>query len=435
MKKAKLKITRFYSCKGSVSLPGSKSITNRLLLCAALAKGKTKLINMPLADDPQILLKALSQLGVSISQSESSIRNSCEISGYSGPLLAKKADLYLGNAGTALRPLTAILCASPGGEYSLYGDKRMHERPIQELITALQSLGIDIQCSPTGCPPLHIRTKGLIGGKVSLAAQTSSQFISALLLAAPLSQKGLEIKLKQKPVSEPYVDLTLSIMKQFAISVQKEDSQHYFVPGGQTYISPGQIQIEGDATAATYFLGAAALPDCGPVRVQGLGYNSLQGDLQFVKVLQQMGAQVQIEKDTVEVRGPESKKSARLQPLDINMNAMPDAAMTLAVLALFTNGTTHIRDVANLKIKESNRLNGLAIELKKLGAMVEKQDDNLHITAPEQIHSATIDTYEDHRMAMAFSLAAYGANITIIDPYCVNKTYKNFFNDFLRLCS
>ncbi len=433
MLSSRLKIPRFHGYKGNVSLPGSKSIANRALLCAALSQGDTHIHNIPQAQDVEILIAALAQLGVAVNHKQTPFRGSYSISGCGKPFPIQKAHLHLGNAGTSMRPLCAILCASHG-HFILEGNKRMHERPISDLVEALASLGIDIKCQTNGCPPVEIHSKGLKGGKVKLSATTSSQFVSALLLAAPLGQQGMLIELTEEPVSQPYIDLTIAILKDFSISVEKKTSRSFYIPAPQSYISPQEFHIEGDATAATYFLGAGALPGCGPVRVHGIGSQSHQGDLQFLEILQQMGANTQIEKDSIEVQGPTHHQMTRLRSLDTNMNAMPDAAMTLAVLALFTDGTTHIRGIGNLRLKESERIQGLKTGLEQLGAKVEAQNDSLHITAPKKLQPATIETYDDHRMAMAFSLAAYSTDVVIKNPSCTAKTYRNFFDDFLPLC-
>ena len=431
-----LLIPRFKNFNGNIKLPGSKSIANRILLCCALSKGTSYITDLPLADDIQILLEALPQLGISLVQQEHQSSDlQYEITSQGHPFSVSKATLQLQNAGTAIRPLTAILCAGKG-DFILSGNKRMQQRPIADLCVALKSLGADIQCAENGCPPVRIQANGLQGGEVSLLANASSQFVSALLMAAPLCQSNLSIRLENESVSQPYIDMTLAILEKFNIRIQQHSKQHYTIPAPQKYQAPQKFTIEGDATAATYFAGAAALPGCGPIHIENLGFTSIQGDLKFMELLARMGAEVNISKNHSEVRGPKrTQKQTRLKALDINMNDMPDAAMTLAVLALFCDGTTHIRDIANLRLKESERIRGLKNELEKLGAKVEETKDSLHITPPKNLRNARIECYDDHRMAMAFSLAAYGAEVEINAPLCVSKTYKNFFNDFLPLCS
>ena len=432
---SKLKIPQFKSFRGSVKLPGSKSIANRVLLCAALSKGETQISNLPSVEDIEVLLKALKKLGIVIEASPHPREDHLLVKSGGGPFSLKSTELYLGNAGTAYRPLTAILCASPphpNRKFLLKGSSQMHRRPIGDLVQALKDLGVDIRCSPKGTPPVEIRSQGIEGGKVELRAETSSQFVSALLFAAPLAKRALEIELKGKVTSRPYIGLSLHVLKKFGISVEQRDPNHFFIPAPQNYISPAEtFHIEGDATAATYFLAAGALPNCGPVRVYGLGLDSLQGDLKFTELLTRMGAHVEIEKNTIEVRGPNKKT---LQALDVDMNDMPDAAMSLAVLALFCKGSTHIHGIANLRLKESERIKGLKQELEKLGAQVQEGAASLHIHPPQKVRPAIIESYQDHRMAMAFAIAAYGTHITIKNPSCVAKTYRSFFSDFTRLC-
>ena len=430
---SKLTLKNFKSFQGNVNLPGSKSIANRVLLCAALSQGKSQIENLPPAEDIEVLLQALKKLGIIV---KSIGENVFEIEGRGGSFFPKSSTLYLGNAGTALRPLTALLCAASfpaKTKFLLKGDKQMNRRPIGDLVEALSSLGADISCSPRGTPPVEIRRPGLKGSKVKLKAESSSQFVTALLFALPLTKEDITIELKGKVTSRPYVHLSLDILKKFGILIEERESKHFFVPAPQNYIAPKEsFFVEGDATAATYFLAAGALPNCGPVRVHGLGEDSLQGDLKFTDLLTQMGAQVKLEKNTIEIRGPSKGK---LKALDINMNDMPDAAMTLAVLALFCEGTTHIRGIANLRLKESERIRGLGKELRKLGAEVQEGPESLHIQGPPKISPALIESYQDHRMAMAFAIAAYGNNITIKNPACTAKTYRGFFSEFIRLCS
>ena len=432
---SKLKIPHFKAFRGSVNLPGSKSIANRALLCAALSKGETQISNLPPAEDVEVLLRALKKLGVMVQPGQYPGKNNFMLKSQGGPFTLKARELYLGNAGTALRPLTAILCASPSahpnGKFVIKGDEQMHRRPIGDLVQALQDMGVDIRCEAKGTPPVEIRSQGLKGGKVELRAEISSQFVSALLLAAPLAKQPLEIKLTGKVTSRPYINLSLDVLQKFGISVEQKSPNHFFVPAPQDYISPGTFFVEGDATAATYFLAAGALPNCGPVRVHGLGSDSMQGDLKFTELLTRMGAHVELEKNAIEVRGPAKKP---LKALDLDMNDMPDAAMSLAVLALFCEGSSHIHGIANLRLKESERIHGLKRELEKLGAEVEEEVASLHIHPPQKIRPAVIESYQDHRMAMAFALAAYGTHITIKNPNCVAKTYRGFFADFTRLC-
>ena len=432
---SKIKLRNFKSFRGSVMLPGSKSIANRVLLCAALSKGKSQILNLPPAEDVEVLIRALKKLGIRMKETPYPGGRGLEIEGNGGSFSPKSKTLYLGNAGTAIRPLTAILCAAslpPGTKFFLKGDQQMNRRPIGDLVEALLALGADLHCSPHGTPPVEIHSSGLKGVEVELRAENSSQFISSLLLAAPLSKRPLTIHLKGKVTSRPYITLTLNILKKFGISIEERGARSFFAPAPQTYIPPKEpFSIEGDATAATYFLAAGALPNCGPVRVHGLGMGSLQGDLKFTELLKQMGARIELEQNSIEVRGP---KKTSLKALDLDMNDMPDAAMSLAVLSLFCEGSAHIRGIANLRLKESERIAGLKRELEKLGAKVEEGPESLHIEGPAKISPALIESYQDHRMAMAFAIAAYGAHITIKNPACVAKTYRGFFSDFSRLC-
>ncbi len=428
-----LQIAPFHSFYGTVDLPGSKSIANRALLCAALAKGTTQLCQLPLADDIDVLLAALPKLGVSLELMPRLSKT--KVHGLGAPFsVSKKVELYLANAGTALRPLTAILSAGYGS-FVLQGNARMRQRPIGDLVQALQELGVEIHCAWNACPPVYIHAKGLHfakeGGHIFVRAQASSQYVSALLMAAPLSHGNLTIELSGKVVSRPYIDLTIAVMREFGIRVREEGANCFFIPSPQTYKAVASYTIEKDASAASYFLAAGALPGCGPVRIEGLGSSSRQGDIAFAKLLAQMGASLQLKEHSIEICGPSKKEMPRLRALDVNMNDMPDAAMTLAVLALFCDGRMRIRDIANLRLKESERIEGLKKELEKLGASVQAAQDSLYITPPSRCRPASIACYGDHRMAMSFALAAYETGIIIEDPDCCAKTYKNFFTDFL----
>ena len=451
-----LALERATTFRGEVALPGSKSIANRALLLGALAEGKTRLANVPDSDDVEILLGVLPGLGVRTtarrpggpSAGEDFPGRIVEVAGCGGPFRVDQAELMLGNAGTALRPLTAVLAAS-SGRFRIDGDEHMRRRPIGDLVSGLGSLGVDITGSGTdgGYPPLQLNANGLKAGRVALSGRVSSQYISALLIAAPLATAdqgdAFVIDVTDEPVSKPYIDLTITMMEQFGVRVEREGYRHFRVPLPQRYRSPGTYRIEGDASAATYFLAAGALPGCGPIRVTGLTRPSLQGDLNFAELLAGLGARVRYSGDNkagtdstgsggwVETHGV----SGPMLAPDLDMNAMPDAAMTLAVLALFLQGTTHIRNIANLRVKESERIRGLRTELEKLGAAVVEEEDALHITPPAgALTPARIATYNDHRMAMAFSLASFGTRLEIEDPGCVSKTYPDYFADFRRVC-
>jgi len=402
---------------GSVRLPGSKSISNRVLLLAALAAGDTEVTGLLDAEDTLVMRKALSALGVSFSRET--------VLGVGGPFPVKKAELFLGNAGTAFRPLTAAL-AMCGGEYRLSGVPRMHERPIGDLVDALRGVGarIDYAGKP-GFPPLVIHP-GMIDPekRLKVKGDVSSQFLSALLMALPLSGRTGRVDVVGELISKPYVEITLNVMRRFGLEVRRDGWKSFEVQGG-TYLSPGSVYVEGDASSASYFLAAGALGG-GPVRVEGVGRSSIQGDVRFVEVLEKMGAEVSMGDDFIEVRGGE------LRPVDLDLNHIPDAAMTAAVLALFAGGPSTLRNIGSWRVKETDRIAAMATELRKLGAEVEEGRDFLRISPPKKILSdKKIDTYDDHRMAMSFALVALGGvPVRINDPQCVAKTFPDYFAAF-----
>ncbi|KAH7447562.1 hypothetical protein KP509_01G111800 [Ceratopteris richardii] len=344
--------------------------------------------------------------------------------------------LFLGNAGTAMRPLTAVVTAAGGrASYTLDGVPRMRERPIGDLVDGLKQLGADVDCIlDTRCPPVIVKSAGgLPGGKVKLSGAISSQYLTALLMATPLALGDVEIEIVDKLVSIPYVDMTLKLMERFGVKVVRDDDwQKFFVKGGQTYKSPGHAYVEGDASSASYFLAGAAITG-GKVTVEGCGTSSLQGDVKFAEVLEKMGAKVEWTEHSVTVTGApiDASSGKRLRGIDVNMNSMPDVAMTLAVVALFADGVTAIRDVANWRVKETERMVAICTELQKLGADVVEGPDYCVITPPKSVKSTAIDTYDDHRMAMAFSLAACeNVPIVINDPGCTRKTFPDYFDVF-----
>ena len=414
---------------GEVIIPGSKSLSNRALLLAALAEGETRIKNLLDSDDIRHMLNALEQLGVDYELSAD--RSTCVVKGKGGPLASDgNFELFLGNAGTAMRPLTAALCLGAGGEYTLIGEPRMYERPIEHLVDAMRPLGASIEYLETaGYPPLKITGTGLAGGEIEIDGSISSQFLTALLMSAPLAQQAITIKVKGELVSKPYIDITLDLMAKFGVVVTNEDYQRFSIQGGQCYRSPGDIMVEGDASSASYFLAAAAIGG-GTVRVYGVGKNSVQGDIHFAEVLAQMGAEISYGEDYIEAT------KAELDGVDVDLNHIPDAAMTIATTALFANGPTKIRNVYNWRVKETDRLTAMATELRKVGAEVVEGDDYIEVTPPARIKSAAIDTYDDHRMAMCFSLAAMGdAAITINDPGCTAKTFPGYFELFGKICA
>lgn len=413
--------------KGNVTLPGSKSLSNRILLLAALARGTTTITNLLDSDDVSHMLNALSALGISYSLSDD--KQTCIVTGNAGPFCTNNPEtLFLGNAGTAVRPLTAALSLS-NGEFTLTGEPRMYERPIGDLTDALQQLGANIEhLENPGFLPLLIKGHALSGGNVSIKGNISSQYLTALLMIAPLLAGNTTITVEGELVSKPYIDITLNTMAKFGIDVTNNQYQSFNIQGSQTYTSPGEIMIEGDASSASYFLAAAAIGR-GPVRVHGTGSASIQGDAQFAKVLELMGAKATYSDYWIEVEG-----TGTLQGIDVDLNHIPDAAMTIATTALFAKGPTRIRNIYNWRVKETDRLAAMACELRKVGAIVDEGEDYIHITPPEKITAAIIDTYDDHRMAMCFSLASFGdEKITINDPKCTSKTFPTYFEEFARI--
>jgi 3-phosphoshikimate 1-carboxyvinyltransferase len=342
------------------------------------------------------------------------------------------ADLFMGNAGTAIRPLTAALAAI-GGDYTIHGVARMHERPIGDLVDALNAVGarIDYTGNP-GFPPLHIHRGHLRPRQMQVRGNVSSQFLTALLMSSPLiaREQSLDIEVIGDLISKPYIEITLNLMRRFGVEVERDGWSVFKIAAGQQYQSPGTIHVEGDASSASYFLAAGAIAG-GPVRVEGVGKTSIQGDVRFVEALEQMSAQITMGENWIEVsaQGP-------LKAIDADFNHIPDAAMTIAVAALYADGTSMLRNIASWRVKETDRLSAMATELRKLGALVEEGQDSLRVTPPIVLQPATIDTYDDHRMAMCFSLASLngvlrdGAQVRINDPQCVAKTFPDYFQAF-----
>ncbi len=405
---------------GEINLPGSKSLSNRALLLAALAEGTTEIFNLLESDDTRHMLNALKQLGIKYTLSDDKTR--CTIEGNGGPISSEKAqELFLGNAGTAMRPLCAALCLGEGA-YLLTGEPRMKERPIGHLVDALREAGAKITYQENeGYPPLEIEANGLKGGDVKIEGAISSQFLTALLLAAPMAKEDMTISIIGELVSKPYIDITLHIMKAFGVEVVNENYETFSIKGGQSYKAVDSFMVEGDASSASYFLAAAAIKG-GTVKVTGIGKNSIQGDVAFADVLEKMGAEVEWGDDFVSVTRGE------LNPIDMDFNHIPDAAMTIATTALFAKGTTTLRNIYNWRVKETDRLFAMATELRKIGAEVEEGEDYLKITAPKVLKHAAIDTYDDHRMAMCFSLLALDpVSVTINEPECTAKTFPTYF--------
>jgi 3-phosphoshikimate 1-carboxyvinyltransferase len=416
--------------RGTVLLPGSKSITNRMLLLAALAQNTTTLREVLESDDTRYMLAALGVLGI---RSKPAGALTVEIEGAGGPFPVKKAELFLGNAGTAVRTLTAAL-AFCEGEYRVDGVARMHERPIADLVDALRTLGARIDyLGNEGYPPLEIHAGTLDArGEVSIRGNVSSQYLTGLLMALPLLGVETVVRIDGELISKPYIEITLNAMRRFGVNVRRDGWSSFTVPAGARYVSPGELYVEGDASSASYFLAAgaiSALSGGGPVRVQGVGRNSTQGDVRFADALVQMGAVISMGDNWIEASaGDEARQIGRLRAVELDCNHIPDAAMTLAMVALFADGTTTLRNIGSWRVKETDRIAAMAKELAKLGAGIEEGGDYLKVTPPGQWQPATIDTYDDHRMAMCFSLAALGGvPVRINDPACVAKTFPDYF--------
>ncbi|MBJ2138578.1 3-phosphoshikimate 1-carboxyvinyltransferase [Paraglaciecola chathamensis] len=417
---APLLLNPIAAISGTVNVPGSKSLSNRALLLAAVAKGETHLTNLLDSEDIRHMLKALTQLGVEYRLSDD--KTECWVKGLGQGFNVDTAQsLFLGNAGTAMRPLCAVLATS-NGEFELTGEPRMEERPIGALVDSLRQAGAEITyLKNDGYPPLKMTGSALKGGKISVEGTVSSQFLTALLMAAPLFESDTEINIVGELVSKPYIDITLNTMAQFGIEVVNNDYQSFVVIGNQQYQAAGDFLVEGDASSASYFLAAGAIKG-GTVRVTGVGKKSIQGDIRFADVLEKMGANITWGDDYIEVTG------APLTAVDMDMNHIPDAAMTIATTALFAEGTTSIRNIYNWRVKETDRLAAMACELRKVGADVIEGHDYITITPPKQLIQTDIDTYDDHRVAMCFSLVALSDTpVTINDPDCTAKTFPDYF--------
>lgn len=416
--------------EGTINLPGSKSLSNRALLLAALAKGTTRVTNLLDSDDIRHMLNALNALGVNYTLSED--KTECTVQGVGGAFRQQGGlSLFLGNAGTAMRPLTAALCLKGASESEvvLTGEPRMKERPIKHLVEALKQAGASVEyLENEGYPPVVVRNSGLKGGKVRIDGSISSQFLTALLMSAPLAEGDMEIEIVGELVSKPYIDITLAMMKDFGVSVENRNYQRFFVKSNQRYLSPETYLVEGDASSASYFLAAGAVKGC--VKVTGIGKNSIQGDRLFANVLEAMGAKITWGDDFIQA------EQAPLHGIDMDMNHIPDAAMTIATTALFAEGETVIRNIYNWRVKETDRLSAMATELRKVGATVEEGEDFIRIRPPatEEFRHAEIATYNDHRMAMCFSLIALSKTaVTILDPNCTAKTFPTYFAEFEKL--
>jgi len=413
------------SARGTITLPGSKSISNRILLLSALAHGVTEIRGMLLSDDTERMLEGIRQLGVKVEPLDGS---SFRVIGCGGNFPVLSAELLLGNAGTAFRPLTAVLALSKG-HYRLSGVPRMHERPIGDLVDSLRALGANIDyLGNKGFPPLEISPMVLSDrAHISMRGEISSQFLTAILMALPLLNRSVTVEVSGELISKPYIEITLAMMARYGVHVTRDGWRSFTVAADSHYVSPGAIYVEGDASSASYFLAAGAIGG-GPVRIEGVGSDSIQGDVRFADALALMGAHIEQGPNWMEARAPVSGK---LNAIDLDCNHIPDAAMTLAVAALFAEGTTTLRNIASWRVKETDRIAAMATELRKVGASVEEGADYVRINPPAQINYAAIDTYDDHRMAMCFSLAAFGSEgIRINDPGCVTKTFPDYFAVF-----
>ncbi len=412
---------------GDMQLPGSKSISNRTLLLAALAKGSTEIRGLLKSDDTDRMLEALGTLGVNITKTKQGIM----VKGCNGDFPNKQADLFLGNAGTAFRPLTAALAFS-NGDYHLHGVPRMHERPIGDLVTALQSTGANIKClANDGFPPLQTTSATLdVSKPIQIRGDVSSQFLTALLMALPLTRQQATIEVVGELISKPYIEITLNLMAKFGVHVQRDEWQQFTIPENSQYSSLDTIYVEGDASSASYFLAAGAIG--GTLNVHGVDANSIQGDIKFTEALALMGGEITYGQNLIT-----ASKAVHVKAIDLDCNHIPDAAMTLAILALFADGTTTLRNIASWRVKETDRLTAMATELRKVGATVIEGKDYITITPPKNLTpNAEIDTYDDHRIAMCFSLVSLGGvPVTINDPNCVAKTFPTYFEEFANIVS
>ncbi len=403
----------------TVRVPGSKSLTNRALLIAALADGTTHLTNALFSDDSRYFAKALQILGFHVQLDEAN--QEMTVTGLGGRIPAKKAELFIGNAGTAARFLSAFLTLG-NGEYLLDGDPRMRERPIGDLIDALTQLGAKLETT-NNCPPVKVTASGLRGGKTTIAGDISSQFLSALLMVAPYAQSPIEIVLSTELNSKPYVDMTIAIMKDFGVEVERRGNEHFTIR--PSFFFPlSSYSIESDASAAAYFFAAPAI--CGgTVKVENISRNSVQGDIRFLDVLQKMGCVVTESDNSISVYRPQG---SAIVGIDVDMRDIPDTAQTLAAIAPFAGSPTRIRGIASARVKETDRIHATCTELARLGVRVEEADDGMTIHPVEKMRPAAIQTYNDHRMAMAFSLIGLRFDgVTIENPACVSKTFPNFF--------
>ena len=442
---AHLDIPPLKSAGGTVRLPGSKSISNRVLLLSALSVGHTDIADLLDSDDTRVMLAALEKLGC---QLEHRPGNMLRVHGLGGQLPVLQAELFLGNAGTAMRPLTAalaLLATEQGGCFELSGIARMHERPIGDLVDALRQLGCPVDClGQQGYPPLRLGNGTpsalLLDQPIRVRGDVSSQFLTALLLALPLvaRERPVVIEVIGELISKPYIEITLNLLERFGVPVQRDGWSRFTIPAGSRYVSPGLVHVEGDASSASYFIALGAIAPAREgtegVTVEGVGLSSIQGDIRFIEAARLMGADISGDANRLHIR----RGQWPLKAIDLDCNHIPDAAMTLAVMALYADGTTTLRNIASWRVKETDRIAAMAAECRKLGAVVEEGADFIRITPPDRWTGASIHTYDDHRVAMCFSLAAFnpgGVTVRIEDPKCVAKTFPDYFEALFELCA
>jgi 3-phosphoshikimate 1-carboxyvinyltransferase len=425
-----LTLKSVHQVSGTIKLPGSKSISNRTLLLAALAEGTTEIRDLLASDDTARMLEALETLGIKL---ENIGENAVRVIGNSGHLAVRKANLFLGNAGTAFRPLTAAL-ALLGGEFELSGIARMHERPIGDLVDALRQAGAKIDyLANAGYPPLKISPANIQATQsIKIRGDVSSQFLTALLMALPLTKQAFTVEVVGELISKPYIEITLNLMARFGVQVKRDGWERFYIPANTNYLSPKEIYVEGDASSASYFLAAGMVAaDEQGLKIEGVSKDSIQGDIKFADEIVKMGAKIEYGANHVLVKRAQGK----LKAIDLDCNHIPDAAMTLAVMALFADGTTTLRNIASWRVKETDRISAMATELRKVGATVEEGADYIKVTPPAKLTpNAVIDTYDDHRMAMCFSLVSLaGIPVVINDPKCVGKTFPDYFERFASI--
>ena len=418
---------------GQLNLPGSKSISNRILLLSSLAKGNTIINNLLFSDDTEFMISSLKKLGIYIKINKR--LNQCIIKGSNNYFPIKKVNLYIGNAGTAIRPLAATL-AFNNGSYKLFGTVRMHERPIKDLVDSLNSMGAKIEyINKFGFPPIRIKSGNQNSHKVNVKGNVSSQFLTSIILSSTIFSKNKDFKINIDGtlISKPYVNITLKLMKLFGVKIIEKRNKSFLIPAQQKLISPKLINVEADASSASYFLAAAAIGG-GTIKINGVGSKSIQGDIQFIKILKKMGANIKLKEYSVEV-----SCNKILMPINEDLNHIPDTAMTIAILALYADGISVLKNIGSWRVKETDRLKAMSTELRKVGANIIEGDDFLQVGPPIKFKNASIDTYDDHRMAMSFSLLSLnsinkkGAFIKINDPNCVSKTFPNYFDYFKKI--